>query len=82
MNPFIRPFLVTLVSLFGASLVQAQIYSLTVEQKNSLYHRFNGAGTGTVAATAATAYGPPGSASLPISNTLTLPATANSNKQK
>ena len=81
MNPFIRPFLVTLVSLFGASLVQAQIYSLTVEQKNSLYHRFNGAGTGTVAATAATAYGPPGSASLPISNSLALPATANSNNQ-
>jgi len=73
MNPFFRPFLITWVSLFCASLVQAQTYSLTASQKNSLYNPFTSAGV------AATAYGPPGSASLPISNTLTLPATINSN---
>ncbi len=81
MNLLSRTLFVTLVSLAVASLVQAQTYSLNVSQQNRLYHPFNGAGTGSVAATAATAYGPPGSASLPISNALTLPATLNSNNQ-
>jgi hypothetical protein len=77
MKPFFRSFLVTLVSLFCASLAQADTYSLSVAQKNSLYYPFNG----SVPATAATAYGPPGSASLPISNPTNPPETANSNNR-
>lgn len=75
MNPLSCILILNLVLLASASMVQAQTYSLTVSQKNSLYNPFTSAGV------AATAYGPPGSASLPISNTLTLPATTNSNNR-
>ena len=79
MNLFFRPIPVALVSLFCASLVQAETYSLSVAQKNNLYQPFNGAGSGTVAATAATAFGPPGVGTTTVSNSATYPATANSN---
>ncbi|NQW99704.1 hypothetical protein HQ447_03525, partial [bacterium] len=81
MNPLSRNLILNLVLLVSAPLALAQTYSLNVSQQNRLYHPFNGVGTGSVAATAATAYGPPGSAGLPISNTLTLPATLGSNNQ-
>jgi hypothetical protein len=74
-NPLSRNLVLSLVVLACAPLALAQNYSLNVAQQNRLYYPFNGVGT------AATAYGPPGSASLPISNTVALPATTGSNNQ-
>ncbi|MDH4444089.1 MAG: hypothetical protein QE267_03060 [Akkermansiaceae bacterium] len=67
-----------LVSLAAAPLVQAQAQasSLQFSQKNALYHPLNQAGGGN-----GTAYGPPGSASIPITNNGTLGATPGSNNR-
>jgi hypothetical protein len=74
-NSLSRNLVLNLVLLACAPLALAQNYSLNVSQQNRLYYPFNGAGTG------ATAFGPPGSASLPISNAGALPATLGSNNQ-
>ena len=73
----------TLVCLAASPLAQAQSlpYSLNVSQQNRLYHPFNGQGTGSVAAIAAAAYGPPGSTSIQIANGGNPPATPNSNNR-
>ena len=81
MNPLSRNLILYLVLLASAPLALAQNFSLNVSQQNRLYHPFGNQGTGTVAAAAATAYGPPGSTSLPISNAAALPATVGSNNQ-